>query len=125
MTLTHYRALGRSGLAVSPLSLGTMTFGTRRWGADAAGSRAIFDAYLDAGGNFIDTADVYSGGSSEELLGGFIADAGLRDQIVLATKAGFGTGSDPHSGGNGAKHLHAAINGSLRRLGTDHIDLYW
>lgn len=125
MKLTDFRALGRSGLAVSPLSLGTMTFGTARWGADEAGSRAIFDAYVEAGGNFIDTADVYSGGSSEELLGGFVRDAGLRDQIVLATKSGFGTGNHPHSGGNGAKHVHAALDGSLRRLGTDHLDLYW
>ena len=125
MKLTDYRTLGRSGLAVSPLALGTMTFGTARWGADETGSRAIFDAYVEAGGNFIDTADVYSGGKSEELLGRFLRDVGNRERIVLATKAGFGTGDHPHAGGNGAKHIHDALNGSLRRLGTDHVDLYW
>jgi aryl-alcohol dehydrogenase-like predicted oxidoreductase len=125
MDLTSYRTLGRSGLAVSPLALGTMTFGTGGWGADAIGSRAIYDAYVNAGGNFIDTADVYSGGVSEEMLGTFIADAGNRDQVVLATKSGFGTGDHPHSGGNGAKNIHRSLETSLRRLRTDHIDLYW
>ena len=125
MPLTAYRALGRSGLAVSPFALGTMTFGTAGWGSDENGSRAVFDAYVDAGGNFIDTADVYSGGRSEEMLGGFIAERGLRDQIVIATKAGFAAGQGPHAGGNGAKHLHSALNGSLRRLRTDHVDLFW
>ncbi|MDQ8028950.1 MAG: aldo/keto reductase [Brevundimonas sp.] len=125
MPLTDYRTLGRSGLIVSPMALGAMTFGTRRWGADEDGSRAIFDAYVEAGGNFIDTADVYSGGESERLVGRFVADRGLRDRIVIATKSGFGTGDHPHSGGNGAKHVHDALNGSLKRLGTDHIDLYW
>lgn len=125
MSLSDYRTLGRSGLAVSPLALGTMTFGTARWGSDEAASRAVFDAYVGAGGNHVDTADVYSGGRSEEMLGGFIAGRGLRDQIVVATKAGFSAGAGPHGGGNGAKHLHAALEGSLRRLRTDHIDLYW
>ena len=125
MTLTDFRTLGRSGLVVSPMALGAMTFGTERWGADANGSRAIFDAYVEAGGNFIDTADVYSGGESERLVGHFIADRSLRDRIVIATKSGFGTGDHPHAGGNGSKHIHDAVNGSLRRLGTDHIDLYW
>ena len=73
MALSDYRTLGRSGLAVSPLALGTMTFGTARWGTGQAGSKAVFDAYVEAGGNFIDTADVYSGGRSEEMLGDFIA----------------------------------------------------
>ena len=125
MNLSAYRTLGRSGLAVSPLALGAMTFGSGRWGADVAGSRAIFDAYADAGGNFVDTADIYSGGRSEDMLGSFVADAGLRDRIVLATKSGFGTGKDPHSGGNGAKHVHAALDRSLQRLRTDYVDLYW
>jgi aryl-alcohol dehydrogenase-like predicted oxidoreductase len=125
MMLSSYRTLGRSGLSVSPMALGAMTFGTRRWGADEAGSRGIFDAYVEAGGNFIDTADVYSGGESERLVGRFVAEAGLRDQMVIATKSGFGTGDYPHSGGNGAKHVHAAVEGSLRRLGAGHIDLYW
>jgi aryl-alcohol dehydrogenase-like predicted oxidoreductase len=125
MAIIEYRTLGHSGLAVSPLALGTMTFGTARWGSDEDGSRAVFNAYLDAGGNFIDTADVYSGGRSEELLGGFIAERGLRDRIVLATKAGFATGQGPHTGGNGAKHIYSALDGSLKRLRTDHVDLFW
>ena len=126
MTLTSYRALGRSGLVVSPLALGTMTFGTGRWGADRQTSRAIFDQYVQAGGNFIDTADVYASGASEEMLGGFIAETGLRDRIVLATKSGFPFGGGhPHAGGNGAKHVRAALDASLRRLGTDYVDLYW
>jgi aryl-alcohol dehydrogenase-like predicted oxidoreductase len=125
MTLSHYRTLGRSGLAVSPLALGTMTFGTARWGADEAGAQDIFNAYVEAGGNFVDTADVYAGGRGEEMLGGFIAERGLRNVIVLATKAGFAAGNGPHRGGNGAKHVHAALHGSLRRLRTDYVDLYW
>jgi aryl-alcohol dehydrogenase-like predicted oxidoreductase len=125
MSLLDYQTLGRSGLAVSPLALGTMTFGTARWGTDEKASRAVFDAYVDAGGNFIDTADVYAGGGSEAMLGRFIADRSLRDQMVIATKSGFAVGKGPHMGGNGAKHIHAAVEGSLQRLGTDYIDLYW
>ena len=125
MPLDDYRTLGRSGLAVSPLALGTMTFGTARWGSDEAGSRAVFNAYVEAGGNFVDTADVYAGGQGEVMLGGFIAERGLRDQIVLATKSGFSTGKGPHRGGSGAKHVTRAVEGSLRRLQTDRIDLYW
>jgi aryl-alcohol dehydrogenase-like predicted oxidoreductase len=126
MPLDHYRPLGHSGLIVSPLALGTMTFGTGGWGADKAASRAIWDAYLDLGGNFIDTADVYASGGGEQMVGGFIADSGSRDRVVLATKSGFPfERGHPHVGGNGAKHVRAAIEGSLRRLGTDHIDLYW
>ena len=125
MSLSDYRTLGRSGLAVSPLGLGTMTFGTARWGSNEAGSRAVFDAYVGAGGNFIDTADVYSSGRSEEMLGGFIAESGSRHQLVVATKAGFSAGPGPHRGGNGAKHLHTALEGSLRRLRTDYVDLHW
>jgi len=125
MSLHNYRTLGRSGLAVSPFGLGTMTFGTSRWGSDDTGSRAVFDAYIGAGGNFIDTADIYSSGRSEEMLGAFIADGKLRDSLVVATKAGFAAGQGPHAGGNGAKHLRTALEGSLKRLRTDYIDLYW
>ena len=121
MDLTHYRTLGRSGLAVSPLALGTMTFGTARWGLDEDGSRAVFDAYVAQGGNFVDTADIYASGASETMLGRFVAERGLRDQIVVSTKSGFAAGSGPHAGGCGAKHVHAAIDGSLRRLGTDYV----
>ncbi|MBL6082371.1 aldo/keto reductase [Belnapia sp. T18] len=125
MNLQTYRPLGRSGLLVSPLALGTMTFGTTRWGADEAGSRAIFERYVELGGNFIDTADVYSGGRSEEMVGHFVAESGLRDRMVIATKSGFATGQGFHQGGNGARHIHAAVERSLRRLRTDFIDLYW
>ncbi len=95
MPLTDYRTLGRSGLVVSPLALGTMTFGTARWGMDEAGSRTVFDAYLDAGGTLVDTADVYAEGRSEAMLGRFVAERGGRDRIVLATKCGFSTGRAP------------------------------
>ncbi|MBJ6145403.1 aldo/keto reductase [Hymenobacter sp. BT559] len=126
MNLTDFRTLGRSGLVVSPLTLGTMTFGTPRWGSADDVSESIFQAYVEAGGNFIDTADVYAKGRSEELVGSYVASRGLRDQIVLATKFGFNTQpGNPHAGGNGRKHIHQALEGSLRRLGTDYIDLYW
>lgn len=134
--LTRFRTLGRSGLVVSPLALGTMTFGNDRWGADDATSRAIFDSYREAGGNFIDTADIYSGGISEEMIGRFIAETGSRDEMVLATKFAFnGSASpltatqqgvgNPNAGGAGAKNIHRALHASLKRLGTDYIDLYW
>lgn len=126
MDLTHYRTLGRSGLVVSPLALGTMTFGAGRWGADEATSRGIFDAYADAGGNFIDTADVYSGGESETMLGRFLSDSGKRDRMVVATKSGFArTEGNPLAGGNSARNIRDGLDGSLKRLGTGYIDLYW
>lgn len=126
MSLTAYRTLGRSGLVVSPLTLGTMTFGARRWGSDDGVSRSVFDAYLDAGGASIDCADVYSGGRSEEMVGGFVAERGLRDRLVIATKAGFGReAGNPNAGGNGAKTIHAGLDASLRRLRTDYVDLFW
>ena len=125
MSMTTYRTLGRSGLVVSPLSLGTMTFGVGRWGMERPEAEAVFDAYVEVGGNLVDTADVYAGGRSEEMLGAMIADRGLRDSLVLATKSGFSTGNGAHAGGNGAKHVHTALEGSLRRLRTDHVDLYW
>jgi aryl-alcohol dehydrogenase-like predicted oxidoreductase len=125
MTLENYRTLGRSGLVVSPLALGTMTFGTARWGQGEDASRDIFNAYVDAGGNFVDTADVYSGGRSEEMVGSFIKQRGLRDAIVVATKSGFATGKGLLAGGNGAKHIHISVEASRRRLQTDYIDLLW
>ena len=126
MKLTDYRTLGRSGLVVSPLALGTMTFGTHRWGTDAAGSAAVFHAYLDAGGNFVDTADVYAAGRSEELLGGFISETKTRDRIVLASKFTFSAeDGNPNAAGNGRKNIYRALEGSLGRLQTDYIDLYW
>jgi aryl-alcohol dehydrogenase-like predicted oxidoreductase len=125
MPLTNYRTLGRSGLAVSPLALGTMTFGAARWGSGEHDSRAVFNTYVDAGGNFVDTADVYSAGVGEEMLGRFILERSLRDTVVLATKSGFAAAQGPHMGGNGNKHIHSALAGSLKRLRTDYIDLYW
>jgi aryl-alcohol dehydrogenase-like predicted oxidoreductase len=127
MKLDDYLTLGRSGLRISPLCFGTMTFGTDwGWGADEAGSRALFDRYLDAGGNFLDTADGYTGGKSEELLGKFVHERGLRDRLVLATKFTFNAeAGNPNAGGNGRKNILRAIEGSLRRLRTDYVDLYW
>ena len=136
MSLTDFRALGRSGLVVSPLCLGTMTFGPGEWGADEATSRQVFEAYRAAGGNFVDTADIYSGGASEAFVGRFIRETGSRDEIVLATKFGFngsssaltataGAGGNPHAGGAGSKNIHRALDASLKRLGTDYVDLYW
>jgi aryl-alcohol dehydrogenase-like predicted oxidoreductase len=127
MKLNEYVTLGRSGLRVSPLCLGTMTFGTEwGWGADEGTSRTIFDRYLQEGGNFVDTADMYTNGKSEELVGKFIKDAKARDQVVLATKFTFNAQpGNPNAGGNGRKNMYRAIEGSLRRLQTDYIDLYW
>ena len=125
MPMNTYRTLGRSGLVVSPLSLGTMTFGVGRWGMERAEAEAVFDTYVEAGGNLVDTADVYAGGRGEEMLGAIIGERGLRDSLVVATKSGFSAGKGPHAGGNGAKHIHTALDGSLRRLATDHVDLYW
>ncbi|MEM8872799.1 MAG: aldo/keto reductase [Planctomycetota bacterium] len=123
--LDHYRLLGRSGLRVSPLCLGTMTFGTD-WpiGAPEEDSRKVFDAYVDRGGNFIDTADIYTNGTSEKYVGKFMGDR--RDQFVLATKYTFNMqGGDANSAGNHRKHMRQAVEASLQRLGTDYIDLYW
>jgi aryl-alcohol dehydrogenase-like predicted oxidoreductase len=127
MKLNEYVTLGRSGLRVSPLCLGTMTFGTEwGWGADEGTSQTIFNRYLEYGGNFVDTADLYTDGKSEELVGRFIKGAKARDRVVLATKFTFNAQTgNPNAGGNGRKNIHRAIEGSLRRLQTDYIDLYW
>ena len=127
MKLNEYTTLGRSGLRVSPLCLGTMTFGTEwGWGAEENVSRALFDRYIEAGGNFIDTADGYTVGKSEEMVGKFIAEQKLRDRVVLATKFTFNAeAGNPNGGGNGRKNIYRALEGSLRRLQTDYVDLYW
>jgi len=127
MKLTDYRTLGRSGLRVSPLCLGTMTFGSDwGWGADVAESRAMLDAYLGAGGNFIDTANIYTKGHSEAILGDYFAERGGRDQVVLATKfCGSLHRGDPNGGGAGRKAIQQQLEQSLRRLRTDCVDLYW
>lgn len=123
---TTYYCLGASGLRVSRLCLGTMTFGTEwGWGADRQTARTLFDRYVEAGGNFFDTADLYTNGTSEKLLGEFVRDAGLRDRAVIATKFSYnGEPRNPNAGGNGRKNIVRALEASLRRLGTDHVDLY-
>ncbi len=127
MSLKEYVTLGRSGLRVSPLSLGTMTFGTEwGWGSEPAVAHQVFDRYIEQGGNFVDTADAYTNGKSEELVGQFIAERGFRERVVLATKFTFNADpSNPNAGGNGRKNIYRALEGSLRRLKTDYIDLYW
>ena len=121
-----YFTLGNSGLRVSRLALGTMTFGDDwGWGADEAASRELFDTYTDAGGNFFDTADLYTNGNSERMLGKFIAERGMRDRAVIATKFSYNAEpGNPNAGGNGRKNILRAVEGSLERLGTDYIDLY-
>ena len=123
--LNHYRLLGRSGLRVSPLCLGTMTFGTESgWGADKQESQKVFDLYVERGGNFIDTADAYTNGTSETYLGEFIQSR--REQLVIATKYTCNTRpGDPNAGGNHRKNMIQSVEASLKRLKTDYIDLYW
>lgn len=117
-----YRTLGRSGAVVSTHALGTMTFGAE---ADEATSHALLDAYVGAGGNFLDTADVYSAGASEEIIGRWLAAHPTEtEQIVLATKGRFPMGAGPNDLGTSRRHLRTALDASLRRLGVEHIDLY-
>ena len=121
----RYRLLGKSGLRVSQLCLGTMTFGEDwGWGSSKDESRQILDAFFEAGGNFIDTANVYTNGTSESLLGEFLK--GDRDRAVLATKyTNAMPGTDPNAGGNQRKNMMRSVETSLKRLQTDYIDLYW
>lgn len=123
--LDHYRLLGRSGLRVSPLALGTMTFGTDwGWGSDLQESRAVFDRYVEHGGNFIDTANGYTNGTSERMIGEFAK--GRRDRLVIATKYTMTSDpSDPNAGGNHRKAMMRSVHESLERLQTDHIDLLY
>ncbi|QQQ00320.1 aldo/keto reductase [Lysobacter enzymogenes] len=125
MQLDHYRTLGRSGLRISPICLGTMTFGDDwGWGSDENEARRVFDAYLERGGNYVDTANFYTGGSSETLLGRFAQ--GRRDRLVIATKFSLCTDpGDPNAGGNHRKNLRRSVEASLRRLGTDYLDLLY
>ncbi len=121
----RYKLLGKSGLRVSELALGTMTFGEDwGWGASKEEGRRIFDAYAEAGGNFIDTSVNYTNGTSETFLGDFLqAD---RDHFVVATKYTLSRRwDDPNAGGNSRKNMMASIHASLKRLKTDYIDLYW
>jgi len=121
----QYRLLGNSGLRVSEVALGTMTFGNDwGWGAAKDEARTLYDVFREAGGNFIDTANVYTNGTSESFLGEFMQ--GHRDSIVLATKYTNATsGNDPNARGNHRKSMMQAVEASLRRLRTDSIDLYW
>ncbi|MBM7788467.1 aldo/keto reductase [Tenggerimyces flavus] len=133
--LTTYHLLGRTGLRVSPLALGAMTFGVDGsegagiwggWGSNEETSRAVFQRYVEAGGNFVDTAVNYAQGRSEELLGKFVEESGTRDRLVLATKFTMSTEQgNPNASGNGRKNLIASLDASLRRLRTDYVDLYW
>jgi aryl-alcohol dehydrogenase-like predicted oxidoreductase len=117
------RLLGRSGLAVSHLALGTMTFGRE---TDEQGSHAQLDAFVEAGGTLIDTADVYGGGDSEEIIGRWLSatSSDNRDRVVLATKGRFPMGEGPNDVGLSRRHLTRALDDSLRRLGVECVDLY-
>lgn len=118
----RYRTLGNSGAVVSTYALGTMTFGAE---ADQDTAHALLDSYVAAGGTLIDTADVYSSGVSEEMIGAWLAAHPTeRDQVVLATKGRFPMGDGPNDRGTSRRHLTRALDDSLRRLGTEHIDLY-
>lgn len=121
----RFRYLGPSGLRVSELCLGTMTFGEDwGWGASKEESSAIFDCYVERGGNFIDTANGYTNGTSEKIIGELIKSD--RDRFVLGTKYSFPTvRGDPNSGGNHRKSMFRSLEGSLKRLGTDYVDLFW
>src|ERR671931_812582 len=120
-----YYLLGKSGLRVSEICIGAMTFGEEwGWGASKQDSRRVFDAYVDAGGNFIDTANKYTDGTSEKHVGEFIASD--RDRFVLATKyTSNARRGDPNAGGNHRKNMIQSLEASLKRLNTDYIDLYW
>jgi aryl-alcohol dehydrogenase-like predicted oxidoreductase len=123
----RYKLLGRSGLRVSEMALGTMTFGTDwGWGSDKEGSKRVFDAYVEAGGNFIDTANRYTFGTSERYVGEFIR--GDRDRYVVATKFTIThphMQGDPNAGGSHRKSLMFNLRQSMERLGVDHVDLLW
>jgi aryl-alcohol dehydrogenase-like predicted oxidoreductase len=124
----RYKLLGKSGLRVSELCLGTMTFGEDwGWGAPKDTSRQIFDAFVEAGGNFIDTANLYTNGSSEQIVGELIGSE--RDRFVIATKYSL-TGQwqgdkNPNGGGNHRKNMMRSLEGSLKRLNTDYVDMLW
>ncbi|MPY77908.1 MAG: aldo/keto reductase [Actinophytocola sp.] len=118
----EYRALGNSGCVVSAFALGTMTFGQE---TDEAGSHAQLDRFLAEGGTLVDTADVYGHGASEEIIGRWLArHPSRRDDVVLATKGRFAMGDGRNDVGTSRRHLAAALDASLRRLGVDHVDLY-
>ena len=121
----RYRLLGNSGLRVSEAALGTMTFGEDwGWGAAKDEARKVYEAFRKAGGNFIDTANLYTNGTSESFLSEFMQ--GDRQSVVMATKySNAAPGTDPNAAGNQRKNMVQAAEASLRRLRTDYIDLYW
>jgi aryl-alcohol dehydrogenase-like predicted oxidoreductase len=121
----NYRLLGKSGLRVSEFCLGTMTFGEDwGWGSSKDEAKKIYDAFREAGGNFADTANIYTNGTSESFLGEFLK--GHRESVVLATKfTNAAPGTDPNAAGNHRKNMVQAVEASLKRLETDYIDLYW
>ena len=128
MPLDHYITLGRSGLRVSPFCLGAMTFGEDLgWGSSVEESQQIIDRFIEFGGNFIDTANFYTKGHSEKIIGDHVGrHSARRDRLVIATKfSGNLYPGDPNGGGSGRKSIIAACENSLRRLQTDYIDLYW
>lgn len=130
MPLTDYITLGRSGLRVSPFCLGTMTFGKEwGWGSDVETSNEVIRTFLDAGGNFLDTANMYTKGHSEVVIGDYFDSGpgkGNRDRVVIATKfLGNMYPGDPNGGGASRKTIYESCEQSLRRLKTDYIDLYW
>lgn len=123
----RYQKLGRSGLEVSRICLGCMTYGTpdwRPWVLDQKESRQFFARALELGVNFFDTADMYSQGVSEQITGRMLGEMANRDDVVIATKVYFPMGEGPNDRGLSRKHISAAIDASLQRLGTDHVDLY-
>ena len=115
------RKLGHTDLIVTPICLGGNVFG---WTADERGSFAVLDAYVDGGGDFIDTADVYSGGESESILGRWMSTRKNRDRVIVATKVGSRMGTDPHAQGLSRRYILEEVEASLKRLQTDYIDLY-
>ncbi len=117
----EYRFMGRTGLRVSQLCLGTQTFG---WGADEATAHALADRFVEAGGNFFDTSNIYNEGQSEMMLGSWLKSRGRRPQLVIASKVFFPVGKGPNDTGLSRKHIFEQIDASLRRLQTDYIDLY-
>src|SRR5258708_14205014 len=124
-TIMKYRLLGKTGLRVSEAALGTMTFGDEGgWASAKAEAQKVYESYREAGGNFIDTANFYTNGTSEKFLGEFMQ--GHRESVVLATKySNAAPGNDPNAAGNHRKNMMQAVEASLKRLQTDYIDLYW
>lgn len=119
-----YRTLGSSGIRVSSMCLGTMTFGTAwGWGADEETCRQMYEDFRDAGGNFLDTANLYTSGQSEEIVGQLIA--GHREEVVVGTKFTMPIAGDPNASGSHRKSLRRSVESSLRRLGTDYLDVLW